>query len=230
LKNITNTRITLGDKAFQSIKDAILSLELKPGQSIYEAEIASQLGVSRTPVREAFSRLRQEELIEIYPQKGVIVAPISIHKLNEVRFVRESLEISSFKKIAEIFDLNEPKCRKLDEKLLLNFDQGERAFSVQDLQLFFKTDNSYHSQFLEFLENKTLLDTIMRMNCHIARVRFLELKETKNMPEVLIQHHNIYNAIKDNDVKHVEELLIDHFSKFHIDQKLMHKYPGYFEK
>ena len=228
MKNIVNSRITLADKAYEALKEAIVTFELKPGQYIYENEIGSQLGVSRTPVREAFSRLRRLELIDIYPQKGAFVLPIFKKKVDEVRFVRESLEIATFQKIARNFSSTDTKCKELDKVITQIINEGVAAYHKKDLRLFFKLDDQFHSTMLEFMENKTLIDTIESVKIHSDRVRFLELNETLNMREILNQHMNIFGAVKTNDPARVELLLTDHFVKYHIDKKLLEKYPAYY--
>lgn len=70
LPNISKNRNTLSDHAYQVIRGAIVTLQLEPGQLVFESELGSTLGVSRTPIREAFRRLMTEELIEILPQRA----------------------------------------------------------------------------------------------------------------------------------------------------------------
>lgn len=228
MEQITNTRVTLADRAYQLIKDAIITLEFKPGQLIFETEIASLLGVSRTPVREALSRLRSEEMIEIFSQKGIQIIPISQKKVEEVRFVRESLEISTFREVAKQWNITSEKCISLQEKVRKTLLEQENAFQDGDFVLFFKSDEAYHYHIMEFINNKTLLDIISKMRAHINRVRFLELKESKHMIDILKQHENIFQAITTNDEEKVVKLLIDHYKKFQLDKELLQKYPQYF--
>src|SRR5579875_1929969 len=96
LNKVSTSRKTLGEGAYQEIRNAIISLQLKPGQMISENELATSLGVSRTPIREALLMLNREALVEILPQRGARVAHINEHKVQEARFVRESLEVSAF--------------------------------------------------------------------------------------------------------------------------------------
>ena len=101
---IEQNRQTLGEKAYSSIRNAIITLRLKPGQMVYESKLAQSLGVSRTPIREAFRTLLTEELIEILPQRGARIAYISEKKVQETSFVRECLELSAFEEIAKKWD------------------------------------------------------------------------------------------------------------------------------
>lgn len=97
---ITGKRETLSDHAYRVIREAIVTLRLQPGQQVFEAELGQSLGVSRTPIREAFRRLVAEELIEVKPQRGAQITYISRKKIAEARFVRVCLEVSAFKEAA----------------------------------------------------------------------------------------------------------------------------------
>lgn len=77
---------------YTTLKKKIIELELKPGFKISEQEIADELNVSRTPVREAFLKLSQEDLLSIYPQRGTIVSEIDLELVEEGRFIRENIE------------------------------------------------------------------------------------------------------------------------------------------
>ena len=83
------------------LRQQILRLDLKPGQALSEKELSLQLSVSRTPVREAFIRLSEEGLVDIFPQRGTIVAPIRMDEIKEAQFLREILETAIVRRAAE---------------------------------------------------------------------------------------------------------------------------------
>src|SRR4051812_28202016 len=93
-------RISLGartasrarDQVYDLLRESIVTAELEPGRQLSENELAGRLGVSRTPVREALVRLRDDRLVEIVPQLGTFVAPISGRAVADAQFVREALE------------------------------------------------------------------------------------------------------------------------------------------
>src|SRR5262245_27443007 len=92
-----DNRSTLGGQAYETLREAIITLQLEPGKMIYETELAQELGISRTPVREAFRLLLREQLIDVLPQKGARVELISLRKVEETRSVREFLEINALR-------------------------------------------------------------------------------------------------------------------------------------
>src|ERR1044072_2785086 len=79
-------------QAYQTLRDAIVRVDIVPGQQLSENELAAQLGVSRTPVREALARLRDEQLVHVVPQLGTFVSRISPAAVGDAQFVREALE------------------------------------------------------------------------------------------------------------------------------------------
>src|SRR5882757_7741284 len=93
-----------GRAVYSSVRDAIVSTELEPGRQISENELAARLGVSRTPVREALARLRDDRLVEIVPQFGTFVSRISVAGVDDAQFLREALECSAVRLAAESVD------------------------------------------------------------------------------------------------------------------------------
>src|SRR5690625_5051169 len=94
--------LTLKDKAYLKIKQLILKGELKPGEFITEREFVNRLGMSRTPIRSAFDRLEIEGLINNSPNKGPIIAEISVRKAVDIYDVRIALESHVVKQLASI--------------------------------------------------------------------------------------------------------------------------------
>src|SRR6478736_729285 len=90
-----------GLAAYAALRDAIIATELEPGRQISENESADKLGVSRTPVREALARLRDDQLVQIVPQLGTFVSRISVAGVDDAQFLREALECSAVRLAAE---------------------------------------------------------------------------------------------------------------------------------
>src|SRR5580692_4867379 len=94
-------RRQVSDQVYEALKKAIISLRLPPGTLISENRICRHIGVSRTPVREAIIRLVEDELIEVFPQKGSFVAPIKLSAVRETHFSRKALELAVLRRAAE---------------------------------------------------------------------------------------------------------------------------------
>ena len=95
MTRVTNTSNTVNGAVYEELKRSIITLRLAPGTEMSTLEIATKLNVSRTPVREAFLRLQNEDLVEMVPQKQTIVSRINLDRVEQERFLRESLEAAA---------------------------------------------------------------------------------------------------------------------------------------
>lgn len=229
LPNITTKRETLSDNAYHVIRDAIVSLRLEPGQMVYEAELGSTLGVSRTPIREAFRRLMAEELIEVQPQRGARIAYMSKKKIDEARFVRISLEANAFKEVAKLWNPEEVRFQKLYAQVKGILEDQKKMVDEQNFETFFQLDEKFHYTLLETLGNVTLISIINQMRGHLNRMRYLELQETKHMRRLVAEHEGIFDAIVTNNVELTERLLSEHILLLEGSMNdLIKKYAHYF--
>src|ERR1700734_2292788 len=96
-----NRRRQVSDQVYEALKKAIISLRLPPGTLISENRICRQIGVSRTPVRSAITRLVEDELIEVFPQEGSLVAPIKLSAVRNNHFIRKALEVAVLRRASE---------------------------------------------------------------------------------------------------------------------------------
>lgn len=230
LPKISSQRKTLGDSIYNHLRDEIISLRLQPGQMVYENELATSFGVSRTPVREAFRLLLAEEFIEILPQRGARIASISLKKIEDAWFIRESLEVSAFKIVARNWNNKEERFKKVHDQILQILEGQKKAAFNQDYVEFFRLDEVYHKTILEQANNLTLLSFIDQVRGHLNRMRYLEFHETKDTSRTLKEHEEILNAIVSRDEVTTETVLIQHFRQStDYFQKIIEKNPKYFQ-
>lgn len=229
LEKISTKRETLSDHAYQVIRDAIVTLRLEPGQLVFEGELGNTLGVSRTPIREAFRRLMAEELIEVQPQRGARIAYMSKKKIDEARFVRVSLEVSAFMDVAERWDRTESQFQKLYEQVKNILEEQKRMVDEQNFNSFFQLDEKFHYTILETTGNSTLISIINQMRGHLNRMRYLELQETKHMRLLVAEHETIFEAIAANNLDLTGRLLSEHIRRLEDSTpEIIQKYPHYF--
>jgi GntR family transcriptional regulator, rspAB operon transcriptional repressor len=222
-------RNTLGKAAYAKIREEIITLNFKPGQMLSESELAAALGVSRTPIREAFLNLLQEELLEILPQRGARVALISVKKVKEARFVRESLEISAFKSVARNWDADDLRYKEIQAKALELIEKQHKAALKGESIEFMQHDETFHQLFLELVENQTLISVVSQMRGHLNRMRYLELKTPNHMENVVSQHQTILKAVSSKNEEKTEKLLLHHFSHKQDElPEVIEKYSEYF--
>ncbi|QSO51363.1 GntR family transcriptional regulator [Alicyclobacillus curvatus] len=227
--DVKPTRKGLGELAYESLRDSIVSMELEPGQMVSEFELASQLGVSRTPVREAFRLLMQEEFIDVMPQRGARITLISQRKVEETRFVRECLEVRAFEEVAEQWDNSADKYTRIERQIRLLFQEQEQALQQNESFRFLQLDEDFHRTVIELCGNRTLLNVVTSMRGHLNRVRYLSLQEMGTMANLVREHEAILDAITKNDVHLVEEVLSHHLRRLTVElPRIVELHKGYF--
>jgi len=228
-RKLSVRRTTLADEVYSHLRDSIVTLRLKPGQMVYENELAASLGVSRTPIREAFRILSAEELIEILPQRGVKISNISRKKVMDAWFVRSTLENEAIKKIAETWNPGDEYCRRLSGELRGMIETQRKGAAANDYRLFLVSDIGFHNKLLEYFNNPTLTQVVLAMRNHVNRVTSLEQQEMREFDHVIGDHEKILQTIERNDVPGAEQALRVHFGRLMANfQKLVARYPDYF--
>jgi len=152
-KDTTN----LSARAYQEIKGLILRTEILPGQKLHHQELSEHLGVSRTPVREALSRLAQEGYVSLLPNRGFICKEIGMQEAEELYDLRESLEAFAVEKAIVRLDSN--GLEKLQHKIELYGQDISKRFSRERLLY----DQEIHLEIADIAGNKTLKNTLSQV-------------------------------------------------------------------
>lgn len=166
--------VTLVDGAYQSMRRRILDNVWVPGYQALEQEVALELGMSRTPVREALIRLSQEGLVEVVPRRGMRVLPVSPNDMKEIYEVLTALESMA----AEILATRKPSEAELKPLISATLNM-EKALQKNDLDAWAAADELFHEQLVKMAGNKKLLDTVMSFwdRAHRARMFTLRLRQ-----------------------------------------------------
>jgi len=209
---------------YMVLRKNIVTLNVKPGETISENEIASMLNVSRTPVREAFAKLVSEELLEIFPQRGTQVSFIDLNRVEEAQFMRLKLEEAIVKLACENFP--EDYMFELES----NINQQEFCIAKKNYITALELDNSLHELIFKGCRKKRIWDAIHFMKSDFDRIRALNVISSRNMDIVLTQHKGIVNAIKAKDSELGVKIVREHLTDVN-DYKtmLINKYPKYFK-
>jgi len=179
----------LAKKAFKSLRDSILTNELTTGVVYNEKRLASDLGISRTPVREALLELASKRLIKFLPQKGVVINTFSIKDIEDVFEIRQALEIFAIKKIC----LNH---KETNISLLTEYLNNQKdAARTQDATLFMEIDRMFHIGIIELTRNDFLLDMMNNIRDIMQIMGFRALSNKERMKEVIREHENILKAV-----------------------------------
>lgn len=216
-------RETGRDYALRNIKENIINLELAPGSQISENELAAEMGLSRTPVREALIELSRVRIIEIHPQKKSTVPLIDYELVEESRFMRSLLECAVVEldcEMAQPVDLE-----RLSANVRLQNFYLDNYYTNELMTL----DNQFHGILFEIAKKTQIFALMQNISIHFDRVRSMALSTVKNT-KIVQDHEDILRAIGRKDPKAARELMEIHLSRYKIDAAdIRAAYPQYFK-
>lgn len=190
----TNEYLPLRDVVFNTLRDAILTGKLVPGERLMENQLADKLGVSRTPVREALRMLELENLVELVPRKGAQVLDMSekdIINILEVRSALEGLATSVACKKMSKEDLQQLKNMEVD---------FEKAVADNDVEHFVDIDEDFHDLIFAATENDKLINIFRNLRIQLYRYRMAQAKNNETSMSTIVAHHrSIIRAIENHD-------------------------------
>lgn len=195
---------SLREHVLDTLRDAILNGELKPGRTLVESELATQLGVSRAPLREALQILSTEGLIETIPYRGTTVkhlTKIDIEELYSLRSVLESFAIQL------IIDQNDPEHIRL---LRQHFETMLEAAKSNDLKLVNQIDRKFHDSLIELSNHSLLISLWVVVAMRVRQVMALRNKRFTDITEIAYNHLAIIEAIAACDQAKAVALITDH--------------------
>src|SRR3954447_22525887 len=177
----------------RALRQAIVTMRLRPGVMLSEQDIATQFGVSRQPVRESFIKLGEAGLIQVLPQRGTQVVKISRAAVEDARFIREAVECAVVREAAMkatpamIAALNDSLNRQR---------RGQRARTTEE---FLALDEEFHRLLAETAKRPAAWEMIQDVKPQMDRVRFLDMAQATPRHIVIAQHVTIVEAIKAGD-------------------------------
>lgn len=209
--------------ALRTIKENIISLELVPGSQISESELAAELGLSRTPVREALIELSKVKIVDIQPQKKSTIPLIDDEMVDESRFMRSLLECAVAEldcEMASPADLD-----RLRENIRLQNLYVDNFYSAQLLNL----DNEFHGMLFSIARKSQVFQLMQNISIHFDRVRTLALSSVKNL-KIVQDHVDLVDAIQRRDPAAARSLMEKHLNRYKIDAAALRAdYPQYFK-
>ncbi|WP_299614606.1 GntR family transcriptional regulator [uncultured Tateyamaria sp.] len=200
-------RRTSVDDIYAYLYDEISSLRLRPGDKISEADIATQFGVSRQPVRDAFSRLATQDLLLIRPQRATEVKRFSMREIVKSRFVRLAVEKEILQRAAEQCDSDDAK--QLDTALQLQ----EQSVQDRNIDQFNALDYEFHKLLCQIARSEFAFDVIVSEKSKVDRLCTLSLSKGDRMPELVEDHRAIAAAIKTHDPVEAIKAGVHHLSR-----------------
>ena len=188
------SRVRASDLAYEALVDAIRHLRLPPGSVLSENDLAVRLQVSRTPVREAISRLVEAGLVQVLPQVGTRVSPIALREVAEAQFIRESLELA----------VVEQTCRRSNRDVSLLREllaEQEAACERVDFDAFFVADDALHRQIFALAGHHGSWQVVQRSKLQLDRLRHLNQTDVATVRELIADHAAIIDALDDGAVQ-----------------------------
>lgn len=210
---------------YAALRDAIVRAEIEPGVRLSENDLAHQLGVSRTPIREALSRLRDDRLVEVVPQLGTFVSKISTQAVTDAQFIRESLECAAARVAAE--RVGEESLAELEE----NLHSQERARDAEDLDAFYVLDDAYHHKLCDLSGHLSVWPVSERAKSHLNRLRRISLAVPDYLPAMIVEHREVLDALAGHDPDAAEAALRHHLRMVLREvPRIREAHPDYFEE
>lgn len=185
--------LPLRDVVFNTLRQAILTGELKPGERLMEIHLANRLGVSRTPIREAIRKLELEGLVIMIPRRGAEVAQITEKSMNDVLEVRRAVDALCV----------ELACDRISEEALDELkkacDAFEMAVKTKDVKQIAQADVALHDIIVQATGNNRLIQLVNTLSEQMYRYRFEYIKDISQHENLVEEHRVIYQAIVDKD-------------------------------
>lgn len=181
-----------------------MSLQLQPGQLISEIELAEQLQISRTPIREVMAKLKEENLVEVLPQVGTYISKINFQLIDEATFMRYTLEKEVLKRSCQNF--SSIALAELKSIVVLQ----EALISQEGMELeFHRLDTQFHSKIFQENNMEHVWGAITRLSTHYNRMRLLSEMEN-NFEMAIEQHKEMIRIIEDQSVDEVDQIMNQH--------------------
>jgi len=195
----------LREVVFEALREAIIQGRLEPGERLMEIQLAEEMGVSRTPVREAIRKLELEGFVVMIPRKGAYVAGISLHDITDVFEVRAALESLAAGLAAE--RITEKELEDLERRLV---EIAEVSNDSSDLNVVVERDTNFHDAIYKASRNKTLIQIVSRLQDQIQRFRSVSLAQPGRTKMAVHEHRQIVDAIANRDVELAQTLAREH--------------------
>ena len=203
--NVTmNEYLPLRDVVFNTLRQAILRGELKPGERLMEIQLANKLGVSRTPIREALRKLELEGLVNMVPRKGAEVADITEKSLRDVLEVRKALEELSV----------QLACEKITEEEIEELKRVAERFKDtlddQDVTKIAEADVAFHDVIYTATDNQKLILLLNNLREQMYRYRVEYLKKEEAYPQLIAEHEELIDNISKRNKEEATRIMCEH--------------------
>ncbi|WP_088188629.1 GntR family transcriptional regulator [Desulfosporosinus sp. FKA] len=193
----------LREIVFESMREAILNGVLEPGERLMEIQLAEEMGVSRTPVREAIRKLELENFVVMIPRKGAYVAGVSLKDVADVFEIRSALEGLAAGLAAE--RVTDEELEQMEQALFYRAHEGE-----MDLEQIVKSDTDFHALVYKASRNERLIQILANLREQIQRFRSTSLAVPGRNKDAIEEHRMIVEALRNHNSEEAQALAMAH--------------------
>ncbi|TCK92739.1 DNA-binding GntR family transcriptional regulator [Natranaerovirga hydrolytica] len=223
--NKSNATSSIGENIYHYLRKGIIELKLKPGDSLSAKNIAEQLEVSRSPVRDSIIKLGKEGLVDIVAQSGTTVSKIDLDRVAEEQFIRFSLE----EKVMMLF-IEKSSSREIS-KLEELMEMQKANLEKKEYNTFLNYDDEFHSVFFETANKQMSWELIVSMSGHYRRLRLITLWDLEIAEDVMKQHYDLLKFIKEKNIDMARKTVQEHTMRIFAQKDFMvKKYPTFFKE
>ncbi|MBM6621764.1 GntR family transcriptional regulator [Micrococcaceae bacterium RIT802] len=199
---------SLAERAYLQLRDRLIMLEIAPGDPINEGLLAAELGIGRTPIREALKRLETDHLVVSYARRGTFATIVDITELAAISEMRQLLEPLAARKAA----LHAPE--QLRRHLARTASEIEQLEAGRNRKTLMEYDLEVHRSIYRATENHHLQETLVRLDNLATRIWCLVLDRLPGVVEHIREHAGLLHAIVDGDADRAERLAAEHVAHF----------------
>jgi len=202
-------KLPAADQIYQGLREAIISGNFRPNEAISENRVCGMFNVSRSPVRIALTRLAEDKLIDIFPQRGSFVSPIILQKVQEGHFARVALELAVLLEASKHWTEKASSEAKKAIKLQQQFSKSG------DLWSFHTADELFHRNFADAAKLEGIWGTILSVKTHLDRVRHLANPVKGHMEKVISEHRTVVQHLDNGNAEAAVEAMRQHLDSLH---------------
>ena len=197
----------LREIVYEELRSLILTGKIKPGTRMMEIELAEDMGVSRTPIREAIRKLEKEGLVVIEPRKGAYASEVSVKDMEDILEVRANLEgLAAYLAAERMTDAEKTALDEIKEKFQQAVDEGNMAEMMSN-------DTKFHHMIVESSRNNHLIHMVEQLQELVLRFRYIYYKDFKRAEDMLPEHKRIFEEIVNGNGANARFEAFNHIDK-----------------
>lgn len=198
-----------GTQVYAVLREEIAKVRLAPGAALSEKMLAEEMGVSRTPVREALIRLSEDGLVYIVPKSGTYVSPIDLDAVRDAHLIRESLEC------ATVFLAARHAMENDVAELRAIFESQKELVAAEDFDGFLTEDDIFHRRLIEISGRIGVIRPVQAAKLQLDRVRYSTIESSAHIALIFEQHEEIIDCVAKNDGRGARRVMREHLNLFY---------------